>query len=191
MQRSYFGDIAVVKQVDPNIEDVFPAAVFEKDEFSYVMKHAVIIEITHTQKLENKDGPIKAAYATIIYKDGHEISTVMTIEQIKKAWMQSPIKPVNADGSLKADSTHGKFPEAMALRTIVRRACKTIIDSSDDSNLLVQYAKQSYSDSDEAEVEAEVRQNANSIPFDDEAIEVDPATGSVVGGGPVKASDPF
>ena len=29
-------------------------------------------EIQHGQKMENKDGPIVAAYATVLYKDGRE-----------------------------------------------------------------------------------------------------------------------
>jgi recombination protein RecT len=192
MQRSYFGDIAVAKQVDPNIEEIYPAAVFKDDEFTYEIERGIITSIAHSQKLENKNGPIKAAYATIVYKDGHEISTVMTWEQITQAWKQSQTKPINADGSVKADSTHGKFPEAMALKTVVHRACKPIIDSSDDSNLVVRYAKQSSDDVDAAEVEAEVKENANKTAIDvdfSDVPETDPATGEIIE--PQKESEPF
>lgn len=184
LSRSYFGDIAVAKQVDPNIEDIFPAAVFAKDEFSYTIKRGVITDIQHTQKLENKDGPIKAAYATIIYRDGREISTVMTMDQIKQSWKQSQTKPVNADGSINPNSTHGKYPEEMSKKTVVHRACKPIIDSSDDGNLVVQYAKQTSNYNDAAEVDEEIRENANSVPLDVDVIEVDLGTGEVMGGEP-------
>lgn len=194
LSRSYFGDIAVAKQVDPGIEDVYAAAVFRDDEFSYKINRGKIVEINHTQKLENKNGPIKAAYATVVYKDGREVSTVMTWAQITQAWKQSQTKPVNADGSIKPDSTHGKYPEEMAKKTVVHRACKPIIDSSDDSNLVVRYAKQSSDEADAAEVEQEIRENANKEAIDADFTEIpqcDPATGEVIDSAPAGEADPF
>lgn len=191
LSRSHFGDIAVAKQVDSQIVDVYPASVFMGDSFEYTIKRGVIVDVLHSQKLENKDNPIVAAYVTIFYRDGREISTVMTIEQIKQAWKQSPTNPVNADGSIKPDSTHGKYPEEMTKKTVVHRACKPIIDSSDDSNLIVQYARQTRTDADDAEVEAEISENANSIPFDAEPIDIDPATGEVLDVAPVEDKEPF
>lgn len=190
LSRSYFGDIAVAKQVDSNIEDVYAAAVFDKDDFSYTIKRGVIVDIEHKQKLENKNGKIKAAYATVIYKDGREISTVMTIEQIHQAWRQSQAKPFDQNGNLKPDSTHGKFPEEMAKKTVVHRACKSIIDSSDDSNLIVRYAKQSRDDADAAEVETEIEENANQEYIEvDYVPETDPDTGEVLE--PSEGDEPF
>ncbi len=174
LQRSYFGDIAVAKQVDPTIEDIYPAAVFEGDKFEYEIKRGKIVAIHHAQKLENKDKPIVAAYATVVYKDGREISTVMTWAQIKQAWKQSQMNPVNADGTIKPESTHGKYPEEMAKKTVVHRACKPIIDSSSDSSLLGQFVRQA-----DAEVDAEISENANKIEaeFCEVPEGVDPVTG--------------
>ncbi|MFA6931411.1 MAG: RecT family recombinase [Lentisphaeria bacterium] len=185
MQRSYFGDIVVAKQVDPSIEDIYPAAVFKDDEFDYDIDRGKTTKIRHKQKPANKNNPIEYAYATIVYKDGREVSTVMTWEQIKQSWKQSQANPVNADGSIKPDSTHGKYPESMALRTVVRRACKAIIDSSDDSNLVVQFSRQSSDEADAAAVEQEIKENANSEIIDAEFRDVDVATGEV------KEDDPF
>ena len=191
LQRSYFGDITVAKQVDSNIEDIYAAAVFEKDEFSYTIKRGSVVDIEHKQKLENKNGKIKAAYATVIYRDGREISTVMTIEQIHQAWKQSPAKPFDDNGNLKPTSTHAQFPEEMTKKTVVHRACKPIIDSSDDSNLVVQFAKRTRDESDEAEVEAEVNENANreTIDVEYEDVPVDPGTGEVLE--PSEGKEPF
>jgi len=183
LSRSYFGDISVAKQVDPNVDNVYPAAVFEGDEFSYTIKRGVIVGIEHKQKLENKNNKIKAAYATVVYKDGREISTVMTWEQIVQAWKQSQTKPVNDDGSIKPNSTHGKYPEEMAKKTVVHRACKPIIDSSDDSNLTVRFAKASDDDRDAAEVDTEVAENANKTAIDvdyEDVPKCDPDTGEII-----------
>jgi len=171
LSRSYFGDIAIAKQVDPNIEDVYPVAVFEGDSFAYQIKRGQIVNIDHTQKLENKNKPIVAAYATVVYRNGKEISTVMTMEQIKQSWKQSQTRPVDANGIVNPASTHGKYPEEMAKKTVVHRACKPIIDSSDDSNLMVQYAKQSADDADAIEVGEEIEENANQTYIDVEPRE--------------------
>lgn len=203
LSRSYFGDIAVAKQVDPNIDDIYPAVVFEGDKFDYEIKRGKIVEIHHSQKLENKNHPIVAAYATVVYKDGHEISTVMTIEQIKQAWKHSQMNPINDDGTIKASTTHGKYPEEMAKKTVIHRACKAIIDTSDDSSLVVKYSKQCADDASAAEVEQEISENANKefieadareveIPGAPDAREapngVDPETGEVID---AKEEEPF
>ena len=187
LSRSYLGDIAVVKNGDPSIDDIYAAAVFEKDDFTYTIKRGIITEVQHGQKMENKDGPIVAAYATVLYKDGREVSTVMTWEQIKQSWKQSQTKPVNADGTINQGSTHGKYPEEMAKKTVVRRACKSIIGTLNDSSLFAQAIREAANTSDAAEVEQEISENANAVVIECEFTEVpdhDPATGEVIGGDP-------
>jgi len=167
LSRSYFGDICVAKQVDPSIEDIFPTAVFQGDIFEYEIKRGKIVNVIHKQKLDNKNKAIVAAYATVVYHNGAEVSTVMTWEQILQAWRQSPIKPVNADGTVKPESTHGKYPEEMAKKTVVHRACKPIYNNSNDSSLLVQSVRRSSDESDAAESSEEISENANQTDFDD------------------------
>jgi recombination protein RecT len=196
LQRSYMGDIAVAKQVDPEIEEIYAAAVFEGDKFDYDMKHGKIVDIRHSQKLENKNKPITAAYATVVYRNGSEISTVMTIDQIKQAWKQSQTNPVNADGTIKADSTHGKFPEEMAKKTVVHKACKPIIGSSSDASLFGQFARQCADDADAAEVDEEIADKANKEYISVEGHEVDAGTGEVIEpddqpDAPKKENEPF
>ena len=190
LKRSYFGDISVAKRVDPNIEDIFPAVVFEGDKFEYKIKRGKIVEINHQQKLENKDKPIVAAYATVVYKDGREISTVMTIGQIKQAWKQSTSKPVDEKGNVKADSVHAKFPEEMAKKTVIHKACKPIIDSSSDQSLFARCVRQTDDAADAAEADEDAEENANQqyIDTDEAPAGVDPETGEVTA---EKEEEPF
>ena len=190
-QRSYLGNIAVAKRVDPNIDEIYSAAVYEGDKFDYEIKRGKIVEVHHSQKLENKSKPIVAAYATVVYRDGSEISTVMTIGQIKKAWGQSTSKPVDEKGNVKADSVHAKFPEEMAKKTVISKACKPIIGSSSDSSLFGKYVRQCADAADAAEVDEEVTENANREYVETSANEVpanvDPETGEVK----QKEAEPF
>lgn len=189
LQRSYLGDVAVAKQVDPSIDEIYSEAVYEGDKFDYEIKRGKITEVHHSQKLENKSKPITAAYATVVYRDGSEISTVMTIDQIKQAWKQSTAHPFDDKGNLKPDSVHAKFPEEMAKKTVVHKACKPIIGSSSDASLFGKYAKQCADVADAAEVDEEVSENANRQYVETSANEVpdnvDPETGEV------KESEPF
>lgn len=184
LQRSYLGDIAVAKRVDPNIDEIYATAVYEGDKFDYEIKRGKIVAIHHTQKLENKKNPITAAYATVVYKDGSEVSTVMTMDQIKQAWKQSTARPINDDGSLKKDSVHARFPEEMAKKTVIHKACKPIIGSSSDASLFGQYARRCADAADAAKTDEEIRENANreyiDISADEVPKSVDPETGEVI-----------
>lgn len=184
LQRSYFGSMHVAKTVDPNIEDIYAAVVYEDDDFEYEIKHGKERVIKHTQKLANKDkDKIIGAYATILYKDGTELSTIMTIDQIKEAWRKSPMKPVDDKGNIKAYSTHAQFTEEMAKKTVINRACKYVINSSSDQSIVAQFAKALDSEIAEAEMQMEIEENANQeyLDFDDED------TGEIIEGEVVEA----
>lgn len=162
LQRSYFGSIHVAKMVDPTIIDIYGMTVYEDDEFEYEIKHAKHIVKLHKQKLSNisKD-KIVGAYATILYEDGRELSTVMTFDQIKQAWKQSQMKPVDDKGAIKAGSTHDKFTADMCEKTAINKVCKYVINGSDDKTIVTRYAKQLDAEIAEAEVEAEIEEKAN------------------------------
>lgn len=175
LQRSYFGAMHVAKTVDPNIEDIYAAAVYEDDDFEYEIKHGKERVIKHTQKLANKDkDKIIGAYATILYKDGKELSTVMTMDQIKQAWSKSSMKPVDDKGNIKPFSTHGQFTEEMAKKTVINRACKYVINSSSDTNIITKFAKELDIDIAEAETEAIIEENVNQeyLDFDEDTGEI-------------------
>lgn len=170
-QRSYFGTMAVTKQVDETIEDIFAEVVYEGDVFKYRINRGKKEITEHEQALENVSGKkIRAAYCMIIDTDGQVKKTeIMTFDEIKQAWKQSQMHPVDEKGNVKTGSTHDKFTAEMAKKTVINKCCKPIINSSSDSYLF----RQSVNRTDEiiAETEAadEIAKNANSEVIDIEA----------------------
>lgn len=179
LQRSYFGSMHVAKTVDPTIQDIYGMTVYEGDEFEYEIKHGKYIITTHKQKIQNvhKD-KIVAAYGTILYKDGRELSAVMTFEQIKQAWMQSQMKPIDEKGNIKPTSTHGKFTSDMAEKTAINKVCKYVINSSSDESIVAQFAKKVDVEIAESETKEIIEENANQEYLDF----VDEETGEILNG---------
>lgn len=172
-QRSYFGTMAVAKQVNENIQDIIAEVVYEGDTFKYKINRGMKEIAEHEQSLENVDGSkIKAAYCLIINKDGEVMKTeIMTIDEIKKAWAQSQMRPIDDKGNIKAGSTHDKFTAEMCKKTVINRACKAIINSSNDSNLFARSFNRTSEIIAEEEVAEEIAEHANSEVID---IEVEP-----------------
>jgi recombination protein RecT len=176
LQRSYFGSMHIAKTVDPNIKEIVPDVVYKDDVFLYGKERGRTVIVKHEQKLENVDkGQIIAAYCSVFYKDGTEQTTIMTFDEIKQAWKQSQMNPIDEKGNIKDGSTHGKFTAEMAKKTVVNRACKTIINSSDDSNLVILAYNNTNDDIEDARAQEEVNNNANKI-----ALVVDDDTGEVL-----------
>ena len=123
---SYMGEAYKLKQNDKNVKDVFAQVVYEKDKFSYDVRHGYKIITKHEQELENIDNTkIRAAYATVIYKDGTEVSEIMTLDQIKKSWSMGQAK-----GESKA---HKLAPDEMCKKTVIRRIAKMLNAINNDS----------------------------------------------------------
>ena len=172
LMRSYFGSIHVAKSVNENIEDIVADVVYEGDEFEYEKLRGKTRIVTHKQKLENiEKAKIKAAYATVIYKDGRDESVIMTIGEIKQAWKQSNTHPIDDKNNIRVGTTHDKFMAEMCKKTVINRICKPIFNGSDDSNIVAWYAKQTDADLVEAEVEEEIAEKANQELID---VEVEP-----------------
>lgn len=161
-QRSYFGSMHVAKMVDPDIVDIYAQTVYADDEFEYEIRHGKEVVTKHVQKLQNiQPDKIIGAYATIVYKDGRELSTVMTFDQIKQAWKQSQMKPVDDKGNIKAGSTHDKFTADMCKKTVINKACKYVINSSSDKSIVGRFAREMDAELKEAEIDQEITDNAN------------------------------
>lgn len=167
-QRSYFGDIALVKQVLPKA-DVYFGVVYEGDEFEYEFDRGRKRIVKHHQKIENvRPDKIVAAYCVIDPGDGQPAYTeIMTWTQIQQSWRQS--KQYKPEGG---NTPHHTFPDQMALRTVIRRACKTVINSSSDDYLLLHHMHRSDALAAEAEMDAEVAEQANSEVIDVEPVSV-------------------
>lgn len=125
LQRSYFGTIAAVKRLS-SVKDIDAQVVHQGDEFAIGADELGRIKVTKfVPKFENLDKPIKGAFAFIELADGRVDYTVMTQKQIQTSWGQSRQRNVQQ-----------KFGDEMAKRTVINRAAKMYINTSDDSDLL-------------------------------------------------------
>lgn len=123
---SYQGEIANAKRMG-GVKEVNASCIMEGDEFEFKTDVATGRKqiVKHQQTLKSiGSGKILGAYAVVVMKDGTSQADVMDFESIKTSWAQGSNSPAKT-----------KFPIAMAERTVIRRALKTIIRSSDDSYL--------------------------------------------------------
>lgn len=162
-QRSYFGSMAVAKMVQPKIDDFAFACVYEGDAFKYGIKNGRKIITEHEQDIQNiNKKKIIAAYCIALNREGEPYRTeIMTIDEIHQAWKQSKMNPFDDKGNLKDFSTHGKFTGDMALKTVINKCCKAIINASSDNVLLLESMNRNDDLADRAETEAEIEENAN------------------------------
>ena len=167
-QRSYHGTMAVAKMVEPTIQEIVAEVVYEGDVFKYRINRGKKEVTEHEQSLENVDSKkIKAAYCIVINHDGEIIKTdIMTIEEIKQAWKQSQMNPVDEHGKVKPGSTHGKFSADMAKKTVINRTCKPIINTSSDNHLFQQSVNRTEEVIVEEEMAEEIATKANTEPID-------------------------
>ena len=169
-QRSYFGTMAVAERV-AGASDIWAEVVYAGDEFEYELSHGQKTITKHSQKLGNiKLGDIVAAYCVIEFgNDKPSYTEIMTIEQIKTAWSKSKMNPDSPS------STHSLYPEEMAKRTVINRACKKLINSSSDSNLFLESFNKADEEATETEMTEEIAEHANK-----DIIDVDIETGEIV-----------
>jgi len=153
--------MALVKRVLPGAE-IYYGVVYEGDEFAYEIERGRKRILKHVQRVENvKPDKILAAYCVIEDGDGRIVRTeVMTFEQIQRAWKQGQNYNENGHG------THQKFPDQMAIKTVVNRACKYVINSSSDDYLLLHHANRSDEVAAEEEMDEQVAADANGEVID-------------------------
>lgn len=131
LQRSYMGTVAVARRFS-DVTDVLANVIYEGDEFKYKIDPMTgLKQITlHEQDFMNIDvNKIKGAYAIVHRENEEPYVEIMTMEQIRKSWNQ---------GATKGKSpAHTNFAEEMAKKTVINRACKMFVNTSDDSAVLV------------------------------------------------------
>ncbi|UAW07760.1 recombinase [Psychrobacillus phage PVJ1] len=158
LNRSYFGTQAVLKRLS-NVKDIWANVIFEGDEFFYEIDHGREKLVSHGTKFENRDNKILGAYAVVKTIDDEEILTVMTKKEIDTAWSQGKTKNVQ-----------DKFPQEMAKRTVINRAAKAFINTSDDSDLLIESinntTENEYEERKEINPQHEVDEKANTEDLD-------------------------
>jgi len=168
LQRSYFGTKAVALRVCPDIKDIYAEVIYGGDELEFRIELGRRIIENHTQKFANiDDSKIVGAYAVAIDKGGEvSRSELMTLDQLKQAWKQSKMYPINDKGDIKADSVHGKFTGEMAKKTVTSRLAKHFINSSNDSDLIINSINRTDDGAVEAEAQAEIEEFSNSEVID-------------------------
>lgn len=127
MQRSYFGTVAALKRLS-NVSKVKAEVIHEGDTFEIGSNEDMEMIVTKFEpKFENMNKPIIGAFAMIKLEDGTVNYTVMTKAEIDKSWQQS---------RNKNNKVQQNFGQEMAKRTVLNRAAKMFINTSDDSDLL-------------------------------------------------------
>ncbi|MGY0267731.1 recombinase RecT [Limosilactobacillus fermentum] len=127
MQRSYFGTIAALKRLD-SVEDIDAQVVHRGDKFEIGADEFCRTIVTKFKpSFTNLDKELIGAFAFIKLANGRVDFTVMTKAQIDTSWAQSRNRQNNVQK---------KFSDEMAKRTVLNRAAKMFINTSDDSDLL-------------------------------------------------------
>lgn len=168
-QKSYFGNITIARRY--GMKSISAEIIYEGDTFKMHKEDAKTVIDGHDQDFMNIDNDkLIGAYAVAIMSDGTKIAEVMNISQLKKAWNQRM-------GGLKEDasSTHMKFKDQMAKKTVINRLCKMIVNTYGDG-----YVSEVYDNLEAAEsvdmvaedVAYDIQQNANSEDFIVEESEV-------------------
>lgn len=170
LMRSYQGTMAVAKRA--GAKKIVAEVIYKGDTFEYHIEDGIKIIDKHVQDFNSIDNSnIIGAYAIITLED-YVYTEIMPIGQIKKAWSKGY-------GYKDGQGVHGDFADQMAKKTVINRACKNIINSSDDGYL--QEAFENTSDNESIDVAAvdvrhDIEENANSEEF----IEPEKVQGEVV-----------
>lgn len=181
--RSYHGTQAVIKRLN-GIKDIWANVIWKGEEFEVEYnERGMLCFKSHKPSWKaatgNKDD-IEGAYCIIEHEDGRQYLTVMTMAEILTSWSQS-----------SNSSVQNKYPQEMAKRTVINRASKAFLNTSDDSDLLVaaihrttenEFEPQVKDMGDIQEVQQEIAQNANQELLDIEHTQqvVEPAKEPVI-----------
>jgi len=163
---SYAGNIAIAKRFG-NLKSIKGNAIFEGDNFEFEVDSLTGRRkvLKHSQTLDSVGGLVlKGAYAVYELEDGTTDVEVMNIKQIQASWNQ---------GGAKGNSpAHKNFPDQMAIKTVLNRACKLLISSSNDSVLYDGIEEEKTIDVTSENVNHEVKTKANKEFIDFEDAEV-------------------
>lgn len=161
-QKSYFGNITLARR--NGLKTINAEIIYDGDTFKYHIENGMKVIDVHEQDFMNIDNDkILGAYAVAVMDDGRKVVEVMNINQLKKAWNQRM-------GGLKEDasSTHMKFKDQMAKKTVINRLCKLIGNTSTDGNISEisdRLDEAAEVDMVEEDVAYEIENNANQIEF--------------------------
>lgn len=163
-QKSYFGNITLARR--NGLKTINAEIIYDGDTFKYHIENGMKVIDVHEQDFMNIDNDkILGAYAVAVMDDGRKVVEVMNINQLKKAWNQRM-------GGLKEDatSTHMKFKDQMAKKTVINRLCKLIGNTSTDGN--ISEISDRLDEAAEVDMVAEdaayeIENNANQVDFEE------------------------
>ncbi len=170
LMRSYQGTMAVARRVGAT--DIRAEVIYEGDTFKYHIENGYKVIDEHVQDFKNIDNEkIAGAYAIVDHPSFTPYVEIMNIAQIKKAWAKG-----KADLS-KANDVHNDFADQMAKKTVINRACKNFINSSDDAYLMEAFDKTTNNESVDVVAENvayDIVTNANSVDFEEAEVVENP-----------------
>jgi recombination protein RecT len=129
-QEEIGGRIALAKRFG-KLKHITANVIYEGDKpaFAIDTETGFMKLVSHEIDINNIDiNKINGAYAIAVLEDGSSQCTVMSMTQIRQAWAQA------VKGETPA---HKKFPDEMAKKTVMGRALKHLIRSSDDSAIMI------------------------------------------------------
>lgn len=169
LSKSYTGNMMLAKRVG-GAKSITATLIFNKDSFKYEVDPSTGYKKLkeHKQELENIDiNEIKGVYATIVMEDGYSFIEPMTMKEIETSWMQ---------GATKGNSpAHKNFRGEMAKKTVINRACKLLINSSDDADL---YSDFESSNESKDKVDVMKEEDPTFINFEEVKEKVETPTGN-------------
>ena len=126
----YHGTIMLAKRYGKIQGAPMSNVIYDGDEFVYTIDPETGRKkiVKHNQSIANiQPDKIVGAYAVVTEEDGSKYVEIMSMQQIRQAWMQ---------GATKGQSpAHKNFPDQMAIKTVIGRACKLYITTSDDGGI--------------------------------------------------------
>lgn len=168
LRRSYFGTLALAKRLG-GVKDAYAEVIYEGDEFEFAVERGRKQIVKHKQTLESiSTGKITGAYCVVEMLDGREEAEVMPMTEIEKAWSKG-----GGNNPARRD-----FPGEMAKRSVLNRALKRHINSSDDEHLglVLHHVNRDVVGQAHDEIDAEVAEHGNQETID---VDVTPVAAEV------------
>lgn len=164
LMRSYFGSQVVLRRIN-GIKDVWATIIYENDKVQIDVINGERVVSGHETQFGNEDGAIIGAYAVIEMMDGTKKYTIMTKKEIDACWSKS---------SSSQHTVHKEFPQEMAKRTVINRACKNYVNTDTKNQVLGNsFIRTTENEYDVEEVEEE----NNDIINDSQVMELAEAIG--------------
>ena len=162
--RSYFGTVAALKRAMPEVAHVTSEVIYNGDDVVYGITPFGERYVSHiaSEPLVNINKGVRGGFCTIYNAKGEVLgSTIMTWEEIQTSWKQS--RNYKTEGGV-----HQKFTAEMAKRTLIAKACKFLLNTSNDmaGNAAVIKAFNDTTDSEfDMEVQNEIKPEQKKLSF--------------------------